>query len=49
MILINKTDKQKILIESLSKKIKSHFGNLMDEGFEFESYWITCRKKDQSE
>tara|TARA_R110000796_G_scaffold10941_5_gene36663 strand:+ start:947 stop:1336 length:390 start_codon:yes stop_codon:yes gene_type:complete len=49
MILINETDKKNLLIESLSKKIKVHFGNLIDEGFQYKDYWIACRRKDQGD
>ena len=49
MILINETDKKKLLIASLSKKIKSHFGNLIDEGFQYKDYWITCKQKQQDD
>tara|TARA_R110001632_G_scaffold177436_1_gene297151 strand:+ start:550 stop:939 length:390 start_codon:yes stop_codon:yes gene_type:complete len=47
MILINEIDKKKLLIESLSKKIKVHFGNLIDEGFQYKDYWITCTERQQ--
>jgi hypothetical protein len=47
MILINEIDKKNLLIESLSKKIKTHFGNLINEGFQYKEYWITCTEKQQ--
>tara|TARA_R110001632_G_scaffold155400_1_gene273590 strand:+ start:745 stop:1134 length:390 start_codon:yes stop_codon:yes gene_type:complete len=47
MILINETDKKNLLIDNLSKKIKTHFGNLIDEGFQYKEYWITCTEKQQ--
>tara|TARA_R110002153_G_scaffold151837_1_gene303323 strand:- start:79 stop:471 length:393 start_codon:yes stop_codon:yes gene_type:complete len=49
MILINETDKKNLLIDNLSKKIKSHFGNLINEGFEFDNYWITCKRSQQDD
>tara|TARA_R110000851_G_C12685534_1_gene524350 strand:- start:55 stop:444 length:390 start_codon:yes stop_codon:yes gene_type:complete len=49
MILINETDKKNILIESLSKKIKSHFGNLINEGFQHKDYWITSKQTQQDD
>ena len=47
MILIREADKKDLLINSLSKKIKVHFGNLIDEGFQYNDYWITCTEKQQ--
>tara|TARA_R110000824_G_scaffold91480_3_gene222655 strand:+ start:1543 stop:1956 length:414 start_codon:yes stop_codon:yes gene_type:complete len=43
------SNKKSELIESLSKKIKTHFGNLIDEGFQFNDYWITCTERQQDQ
>tara|TARA_R110000851_G_scaffold105565_3_gene224046 strand:+ start:3556 stop:4110 length:555 start_codon:yes stop_codon:yes gene_type:complete len=37
------------LLHETIETIKSHFGNLIDEGFQYKEYWITCRRKDQGD
>tara|TARA_R110001606_G_scaffold2504_4_gene10966 strand:+ start:3841 stop:4254 length:414 start_codon:yes stop_codon:yes gene_type:complete len=43
------SNKKSELIESLSREIKTHFGNLIDEGFQYKEYWITCKKTQQND
>lgn len=40
---------KELLVESLSKKIKTHFGNLINEGFEYKDYWITSKQSQQDD
>ena len=36
-----------LLIASNKQLINKYYSDLLDEGFEFSNYWITCTRKDQ--
>ena len=37
------------LVNEINTKIKTHFGNLIDEGFQYKEYWITSKQKQQDD
>ena len=41
---IDVDNEKALLISSNRCLISKHFGNILDDGFEFKDYWITCRR-----
>ena len=42
----NIDNEKALLISNNNSLISKHFGNILDDGFEFKDYWITCRRVD---